>query len=621
MTTLAAPMIPTAPAGRTARPARAPDAPAPGGPAEFDTQLATAVAATRTGRSATVDEPGRGGRTPDAEPADPDLDGLPGNPTGISPAALAGAQLATATGPATSPGTSTSGGTSAGSSTGAAGPHAAGGPTAGSVGGPAAPGPPGVAGAATGPAPAAGPVAGPAGFPGSSTAAGAAAGSAAPGATGAAVSAAARRAGQVAGAAGSTTGEAATVMRTATAAEAGRAALGAAGIAAGGMPGAAGGRTGFGPSGPAASPGLHTSQPAVPRAVALLAGDQYQYHLPVGLPVAKPTTGPATVDSPDPAAGGLTTAGPLGTVAVQLSTPVLPMVRPIRAGQPGTGLPVAAPAAGIRGADPALIGLPGDTIPIEPPTTAVPAGAGPQPAGPQPAGQPTAGQPAVALPAAAVPAAGQPTVALPAAGLPAAGLPGTAQAVPVPAAERQAADQDTPAGTGTASVLSGLPAAGPAPASPAQPAAPASQAAQSGPAAQVVAVLHPLRSAPDGVHQLTVHLHPAELGPVSVRAEIRNGDIHLHLAGATEAARDALRMALPELRRDLQAAGFTAGSLDVQPDGRPGPDLAGQSGQFSQHQADQAGRGPHYRPAVQGPAATLPIDPPASGDGRLDLRV
>jgi flagellar hook-length control protein FliK len=75
--------------------------------------------------------------------------------------------------------------------------------------------------------------------------------------------------------------------------------------------------------------------------------------------------------------------------------------------------------------------------------------------------------------------------------------------------------------------------------------------------------LVPLRLDADGIHRLTVHLHPADLGMVSLVAEIRDGAVHLHLAGANEAAREALREALPDLRRELQQGGFTRCSLDL----------------------------------------------------------
>ena len=73
----------------------------------------------------------------------------------------------------------------------------------------------------------------------------------------------------------------------------------------------------------------------------------------------------------------------------------------------------------------------------------------------------------------------------------------------------------------------------------------------------------PLREDPDGIHRLTVHLHPVDLGPVSVVAEIRDGAVHLQLSGAEDGAHDALRAALPELRKELEDGGFTSCTLDL----------------------------------------------------------
>lgn len=97
--------------------------------------------------------------------------------------------------------------------------------------------------------------------------------------------------------------------------------------------------------------------------------------------------------------------------------------------------------------------------------------------------------------------------------------------------------------------------------SPPPPPAPSSPPAS--PAQQIALHVTPLRRAPNGVHRMTVHLHPAELGPVSLVAEVRDTGIHLHLSGATEAGREALRAALGDLRRELQQAGFVNCSLDL----------------------------------------------------------
>jgi flagellar hook-length control protein FliK len=150
-------------------------------------------------------------------------------------------------------------------------------------------------------------------------------------------------------------------------------------------------------------------------------------------------------------------------------------------------------------------------------------------------------------------------------------------------------------------------AAAPAAADPARPAVPAS------PAAQVAAPVIPLRADGDGIHRLTVQLHPADLGPVNVLAELRGGDIHLHLAGATEAGREALRAALPELRRELEQAGFQATSLEVAPDLLRNPDHGRQPGQ-------QAADPQHHTEPAIAEAVPLPAAPPP-GAHHLDVRL
>ncbi|MCU7727121.1 flagellar hook-length control protein FliK [Actinoplanes sp. KI2] len=109
---------------------------------------------------------------------------------------------------------------------------------------------------------------------------------------------------------------------------------------------------------------------------------------------------------------------------------------------------------------------------------------------------------------------------------------------------------------------------GPQPTAPAAPAAapaPASTTASPTPppAAQMAMRIAPLRLEADGVHRLTVHLHPVDLGPVQVVAEVRNGDISLQLTGTTDAGTDALRNALGDLRRELADSGFANCTLDL----------------------------------------------------------
>ena len=100
-------------------------------------------------------------------------------------------------------------------------------------------------------------------------------------------------------------------------------------------------------------------------------------------------------------------------------------------------------------------------------------------------------------------------------------------------------------------------------AAPTTGAAPAPAAIPTPTAAQLAQRIVPLRLDADGVHRLTVNLHPADLGPVQVVAEIRNGEINVQLTGSTEAGNDALRDALAGLKRDLEDSGFANCTLDL----------------------------------------------------------
>jgi flagellar hook-length control protein FliK len=129
----------------------------------------------------------------------------------------------------------------------------------------------------------------------------------------------------------------------------------------------------------------------------------------------------------------------------------------------------------------------------------------------------------------------------------------------------------------------------------------------------------PLRLDADGVHRLTVNLHPADLGPVQVVAEIRNGSVSVQLSGATEAGNDALRNAMDDLRRELEQSGFSNTTLDL----RQGQqDQPRQQFGFMENGRDDTsgGRGPA---AGAEAAPAEPAAPPATGpdaDGRLDIQ-
>lgn len=148
---------------------------------------------------------------------------------------------------------------------------------------------------------------------------------------------------------------------------------------------------------------------------------------------------------------------------------------------------------------------------------------------------------------------------------------GVARADGARAVRGAAADQVTPsdpAASGTSIVDAAAASAvqpAPAPASGVMAeTAPPAQAQT--PASQVAAYLTPLRRGPDGTHRLTVDLYPEDLGHIKVVAEVKGGEIAVRLAGSTEAGRQALATALPELRKDLIDSGFGGCSLDLATD-------------------------------------------------------
>ncbi|RLK53653.1 flagellar hook-length control protein FliK [Actinokineospora cianjurensis] len=140
---------------------------------------------------------------------------------------------------------------------------------------------------------------------------------------------------------------------------------------------------------------------------------------------------------------------------------------------------------------------------------------------------------------------------------------------------------------------------------------------------QLAAELSPLRGH-NGEHELTVHLHPVDLGPVSLTARISGGDIHIDLGSATDAGREALRAALPELRRELEKAGF--GSCQLSDSGFAGTgqgtgDQWSQRAQWDQWTAAAADRARTGATQTSQAATSRSTGPaaPARTAGVLDL--
>jgi flagellar hook-length control protein FliK len=105
-----------------------------------------------------------------------------------------------------------------------------------------------------------------------------------------------------------------------------------------------------------------------------------------------------------------------------------------------------------------------------------------------------------------------------------------------------------------------------------------------------------LRNRGDGTHELTVSLHPAELGQVGVTATVRDGALTVTVACADHVAHDAVRAALPTLHHELQQAGFTGVDVALdhrgaQHDARPAhplPDLPANTNEHAEVATDTA---------------------------------
>jgi hypothetical protein len=114
-----------------------------------------------------------------------------------------------------------------------------------------------------------------------------------------------------------------------------------------------------------------------------------------------------------------------------------------------------------------------------------------------------------------------------------------------------------------------------------------------------------------GEQTLTVQVTPADLGPVTVRAHLTAQGVHIELFSAGDAGRDALRQALPDLRRDLAAAGG-GGSIDVSSQATPddgGSAQGYESPRFTRFERDLPAPTQQQRaPRVPSPSSDHAID-------------
>lgn len=208
-----------------------------------------------------------------------------------------------------------------------------------------------------------------------------------------------------------------------------------------------------------------------------------------------------------------------------------------------------------------------------------------------------------------------------------AGSAVSAQAVSAPAVSAQEAPAAlAPTPVLVAQVVTGTPSPVSALAVSVPPVAASSYVVASSVQSQLGHRLVALAEADDGVHRLSVQLHPQDLGIVQVVAVLSEGRLHLQLSAGSDLGREALRGALADLRADLASAGLGAETtLDLS---EQGPDPRGFSDRSGSAGAEPGERRPAPVRSVvetgwtqQSLPQLLPSHPQARPGRALDVRV
>lgn len=127
---------------------------------------------------------------------------------------------------------------------------------------------------------------------------------------------------------------------------------------------------------------------------------------------------------------------------------------------------------------------------------------------------------------------------------------------------------------------------------------------------QLVEQVGPLLEGPDGTHELSIELRPAELGRVVLDVTLEDGVIHVRVRADEAVSRALLADAMPDLRDVLERAGVRTGTLDVDTgaDGRaPGEDTGSGTGRADDDAAEAVASAPTTN-------ATVDAD-------RIDIRI
>lgn len=200
-------------------------------------------------------------------------------------------------------------------------------------------------------------------------------------------------------------------------------------------------------------------------------------------------------------------------------------------------------------------------------------------------------------------------------------------AAPEDAPTRHEAAPSVAATAGSTGVAATAPLSASVPLAPAPEQTAAPTATPRSIAAQVAPAIMHIAQRPAGAHQITLTVTPEEMGPVTVRAHLgAGGEVRIDLAGATEAGREALRVIVADLRRDLAAvmphAHLSLGSsltadAGTGERGAPGENGADSSDPGRVQRSDDTAPSASARP----PARLLPALSPAVTGRGLDILV
>lgn len=291
-------------------------------------------------------------------------------------------------------------------------------------------------------------------------------------------------------------------------------------------------------AGPVAAQGIPATAVTVP-----LPAERMQNsaaYLPTGTPPAEA----ATLTGGVPTSSAPTNSAPISSVPTS-SAPTSSVPTTIA---PTTSAPAGAMSAEAEphGSAPAAVVAPSSGLPEGAQSAAVPTVPAPAAAPPAAPSSPVPGSSGVVLPGTVLP---QQT-----------GVPGAHLST----ASRAGVERESPSGTQAVSGVAAQAVAvsQPAASQAAAPAAPAPAAPPVPLAAQLYKPVFSLASAAPGEHLITVRVAPDEFGPVTVRATVSAEGMRVELFAPTDAAREALRGILPDLRRDLAGPGLHA-SVDV----------------------------------------------------------